>query len=156
MHAEDKSFNFLAAPNYYDIPFFQRAYVWDDTNWQELINNLKDKNRDHFLGSLIFKNEMSHPGTASRYSVIDGQQRLTTLSILLRALYDHIVKHADEYGYDQDVLKTCQVKMESLLFVSEGGIRQKLFVKINHSHLDKKAYESIINGSLLRITNGRR
>ena len=148
MRAEDKSFYFLATPSYYDIPFFQRAYVWNEDNWSELFGNLTDKNQNHFLGSIILKNELAIAGSVARFSVIDGQQRLTTLSILLRACYDHIVQHSHEYGYDEDIIKTCQVKMESLLFVPEGGIKQKLHVKINHSHLDKKAFEEVINGDL--------
>ena len=147
MRAEDKSFNFLATPSYYDIPFFQRAYVWNEENWSELLSNLTSRNQNHFLGSIILKNELASAGSVSRFSVIDGQQRLTTLSILLRACYDHIVKHADQYGYDADEIKTCQIIMESILFVSEGGIKRKLHVKINHSFLDKKAFESIINGN---------
>ena len=150
MRAEDKSFYFLATPSYYDIPFFQRAYVWDVDNWSELLTNLTSKNQNHFLGSIILKNELATSGNVSRFSVIDGQQRLTTLSVLLRACYDHIVKNADKYGYDEDILKTCQVKMESLLFVPEGGIKQTLHVKINHSHLDKPAFENVIKGSLAK------
>ncbi len=150
MRAEDKSFYFLSTPSYYDIPFFQRAYVWDEENWNELFDNLTNKNGNHFLGSIILKNELAAAGSVARYSVIDGQQRLTTLSILLRACYDHIVKHKDQYGYDENIVKTCQVKMESLLFVPEGGIKQTLHVKINHSHLDKKAFEGVIKGDLDR------
>lgn len=146
MQAKDKSFSFMASPCYYDIPFFQRAYVWNEDNWSELLSNLTSRNQNHFLGSIILKNEMAPSGDAPRFSVIDGQQRLTTLSILLRACYDHIVRYADKYGYDSDVIKTCQVTMENLLFVSEGGIKRKLFVKINHSHLDKNAYASVIKG----------
>lgn len=148
MRAEDKSFYFLATPSYYDIPFFQRAYVWSEENWSELFSNLTSKNQNHFLGSIILKNELAAAGSVARFSVIDGQQRLTTLSILLRACYDHIVKNAASYNYDESDVKTCQVQMESILFVPEGGIKKKLHVKINHSHLDKKAFESVINGEL--------
>lgn len=148
MRAEDKSFYFLATPSYYDIPFFQRAYVWNEDNWSELLDNLSSKSRNHFLGSIILKNELASAGSVARFSVIDGQQRLTTLSILLRACYDHIVKNKEKLGLDEDGIKTCQVKMESILFVPEGGIKQKLYVKINHSHLDKKAFESVIIGDL--------
>jgi hypothetical protein len=146
MKAEDKSFYFLASPSYYDIPFFQRAYVWNEENWDELLSNLTSKNQNHFLGSLILKNELVSSGSISRFSVIDGQQRLTTLSILLRACFDHIVKHVKEYGYDEDVIKNCKYSMEILLFVAEGGIKRNLEVKIKHSNIDRKSFESIIHG----------
>ena len=148
MRAEDKSFYFLATPSYYDIPFFQRAYVWSEENWSELLDNLSNKTGNHFLGSIILKNELAVAGSVARFAVIDGQQRLTTLSILLRACYDHIVKHRIQYGFTDDEINTCKVKMENLLFVPEGGIKQTLHVKINHSHLDKKAFESVIKGDL--------
>lgn len=148
MRAEDKSFYFLTTPSYYDIPFFQRAYVWNEENWSELLNNLTSRTQNHFLGSIILKNELATAGSVPRFQVIDGQQRLTTLSILLRACYDHIVKNASKYGFTEDDIKTCQVEMESLLFVAEGGVKKKLYTKINHSHLDKKAYESVICGDL--------
>lgn len=146
MKAEDKSFYFLASPSYYDIPFFQRAYVWNEENWDELLSNLTSKNQNHFLGSLILKNELVSSGSISRFSVIDGQQRLTTLSILLRACFDHIVKHAKEYEYDEEVVNNCKFSMENLLFVAEGRIKRNLEVKIKHSNIDRKSFESIIHG----------
>ena len=90
MKAEDKSFYFLATPSYYDIPFFQRAYVWGEENWSELLNNLTSVNQNHFLGSIILKNEVSSAGSVARYLVIDGQQRLTSLlfrMIWIKRLY---------------------------------------------------------------------
>jgi len=146
MKAEDKSFFFMATPSYYDIPFFQRAYVWGQDNWSELLSNLTSRTQNHFLGSIILKNELVSAGSISRYSVIDGQQRLTTLSILLRACYDHIAQNSISYGYDEDILKNCQITMENLLFVSEGGIKKTLHLKINHSHLDKPSFEKVLTG----------
>lgn len=147
MHAEDKPFSFITMPTYYDVPFFQRAYVWDKENWQELFENLSNKKRGHFLGSIILKNVPVSAGTVPRYLIIDGQQRLTTLSILLRACYDHAVKNASKYGYDSEVINECRIKMESFLFVSEGGLGKKQKnVKIVHSRLDKIAFNEVIQG----------
>ena len=43
---------------WYDIPFFQRKYVWDTSNWQEILKELLDENKkEHFLGSFITKDE---------------------------------------------------------------------------------------------------
>ena len=90
MKAESKSFSFLNEIQTFEIPFFQRAYVWKKDNWEELLDDLKQVNRRHFLGSIILKkiNDSSVFGATTRVSVIDGQQRLTTLSILLKAIYD--------------------------------------------------------------------
>lgn len=148
MIAQDKSFCFMSTPSYYDIPFFQRAYVWNEENWSDLLSNLTNNNQNHFLGSIILKSAGATSGSYSRFSIIDGQQRLTTLSVLLRACYDHIEKNAVKYGYDEDVIKTCKVKMQELLYVSEGQIKPELHIKINHSRLDKPSFESVINGEL--------
>ena len=150
MEAHDRSFYFMSTPSYYDIPFFQRAYVWSEENWEELLQNLTDESQNHFLGSIILKNEVVQAGDIARYFVIDGQQRLTTLSVLLRACFDHIANNNDEYQYSQEILTKNKGTMENLLFVAEGGFSSALHIKINHSHLDKKAYETVVNGDLAK------
>lgn len=74
-----------------EIPFFQRAYVWGEEQWERLledIDNVCRSNEPYFMGSVILKQQQT--STMSRYgdirTVIDGQQRLTTLSILLKVL----------------------------------------------------------------------
>ena len=148
MQASDMSFYFLAAPSYYDIPFFQRAYVWKEDNWRELFEDLSSSKRSHFLGSIILKNELVSAGDNSRYFVIDGQQRLTTLSVLLRACYDYIAKKSEKFNLNEEDINKCKLMMESLLFVNEGGLKTSLKPKINHSKLDKDAYDSVISGNL--------
>lgn len=74
-----------------DIPFFQRAYVWEETQWERLLEDVENVSRTHtpyFMGSVILKQQLTHTsGTVGdRRTVIDGQQRLTTLSILLKVL----------------------------------------------------------------------
>ncbi len=148
MQASDMSFYFLATPSYYDIPFFQRAYVWKEDNWKELFEDLSSSKRSHFLGSIILKNELVSAGDNSRYFVIDGQQRLTTLSVLLRACYDHIAKKSEKYNLNEDDINKCKLLMESLLFVNEGGLKTSLHPKINHSKLDKESFDNVIKGNL--------
>lgn len=75
----------------FEIPFFQRAYVWDEPQWERLLEDVEDVCRTktpYFMGSVILKQKPT--GTSSPIGdiriVIDGQQRLTTLSILLKVL----------------------------------------------------------------------
>ena len=82
-------YSFIGANHYFDIPFFQRNYVWDVSNWKDLLDTLCES-KTSFLGSIILKQEQIRPGETSRFMVIDGQQRLTTMTILLRACYDAI------------------------------------------------------------------
>ena len=73
------------------IPFFQRAYVWEQAQWERLledVENVSQTGTPYFMGSVILKQQLTD--TASEVgdirTVIDGQQRLTTLSILLKVL----------------------------------------------------------------------
>ena len=144
MNAKERSFAFMNAASYYDIPFFQRAYVWDEENWSELLNNFLDNTDSHFLGSIILKQEQTSSGEHSRYMVIDGQQRLTTLSILLRACYDRLMEDPDKYS--QKVVEGFAKDMESLLFIQASKFSENTDVKISHSKLDNPSYQDVING----------
>ena len=68
----------------YQIPAYQRDYSWDTEQWEQLWNDLADfKSSDpeeHFLGPLIVT---PSEGASDTFEVIDGQQRLTTLQIII-------------------------------------------------------------------------
>lgn len=74
-----------------EVPFFQRAYVWGRDQWARFLEDVETvcKTRSpYFMGSLILK-QQSVPSDASIGNVrtiIDGQQRLTTLSIMMKVL----------------------------------------------------------------------
>lgn len=74
---------------FYKIPPYQREYTWGKDNWDNLYNDIFESEKGYFLGSIICIDEGSH-NTKNILQVIDGQQRLTTLSILLAALYSSI------------------------------------------------------------------
>lgn len=93
MKANENGFGFMKNENMIEIPFFQRAYVWGEDEWGQLFDDLLDSfnnNKAHFLGSIILKQLDTNAGEGSRRSLIDGQQRLTTFSILIKSLYDKI------------------------------------------------------------------
>lgn len=93
MKASENSFGFMKNESIIEMPFFQRAYVWGKDEWEQLFDDLLDSfnnNKTHFLGSIILKQLNTNAGEGSRRSVIDGQQRLTTFSILIKSLYDKI------------------------------------------------------------------
>jgi hypothetical protein len=76
----------------YSIPIFQRYYSWEKKDWEQLwvdIMTLRDPNgavRSHFLGPVVFVPELVPHGNVNIYHIIDGQQRLLTVSIVLCAL----------------------------------------------------------------------
>lgn len=80
--------------NRFIIPTYQRKYSWTDTErkdlWQDIQESIKD-NMNHFLGTLSFKeNKAVGLTTDTVYEIIDGQQRITTLFILLKVLIDKL------------------------------------------------------------------
>lgn len=86
-------FNLLQGQQHFMIPLFQRPYSWDKKNYESLWNDLMEIYEDgmeerHFLGSIVTKSMEATPEGVTPFLVIDGQQRLTTLTLLLAALRD--------------------------------------------------------------------
>jgi hypothetical protein len=81
---------------HYEVPIYQRPYVWDkDEQWIPLWEDVVDAANGclagqpmlaHFLGAIVIELRSADPGRVKVFSVIDGQQRLTTLQILLASL----------------------------------------------------------------------
>lgn len=74
-----------------EIPFFQRSYVWGETQWERLIEDMEtvsSMNKPYFLGSVILKQQQTPAGgnVGDKRTLIDGQQRLTTLNIMIKVL----------------------------------------------------------------------
>ncbi len=78
--------------NRFIIPVYQRNYDWKETNcnqlFQDLINLISSKRKTHFFGSIV--RSKLNGGGADDYLIIDGQQRLTTISLLLLAIHNNI------------------------------------------------------------------
>lgn len=82
----------------YQIPLFQRPYVWKrEDNWQPLWEDFErllgvvlagEKLRPHFLGAVVLEQLRNDTGSVQGRQVIDGQQRFTTLQLLLIAARD--------------------------------------------------------------------
>jgi uncharacterized protein with ParB-like and HNH nuclease domain/uncharacterized protein YecA (UPF0149 family) len=78
----------------YVVPLFQRSYTWGKAHWQDLLNDLVDlyentnTQQNHFIGSIVTSPMQSSPQSITQYMLIDGQQRLTTIFILLIVLRD--------------------------------------------------------------------
>lgn len=85
----------------YVVPLFQREYSWGKDEWQVLWNDLVelselDNPREHFIGSIVTMPTISVPEGVAKYLLIDGQQRLTTIFILLALLRNKLLDSGDE------------------------------------------------------------
>lgn len=95
MKAIERTLNkVLHSGDQYLIPAFQRYYSWKQENWTKLWDDILDLHEEeqptktHFLGSIVCMPTKHLPGVVPAYSVIDGQQRLVTLSLFLCAIRD--------------------------------------------------------------------
>lgn len=80
---------FIGSNQYYEIPFFQRSYVWDVEQWERIIDDAiyaSETRKPLFLGAVIFKKRINPDGLPDGFTIIDGQQRLTTLFIFFKVL----------------------------------------------------------------------
>ena len=78
----------------YKIPKYQREYTWGINDWDALFNDVTENELGYFLGSYICVNNGSLQGTI--LEIIDGQQRFSTLMLLLTALYEKLYQQKDK------------------------------------------------------------
>lgn len=73
----------------YVIPLYQRAYAWEDKQLIQLVEDISDVSEDanYYIGSLIVSKQNG------KYEVVDGQQRLTSLYLLLNCLGLNVKTH---------------------------------------------------------------
>lgn len=92
IESEDIDVESLLSGRFFNIPRFQRPYSWEDENIQELWDDVMSaKGEDYFIGSMVVYREGKQ-----EFSVVDGQQRLTTITILLCALRDAYAELGNE------------------------------------------------------------
>lgn len=74
---------------HYHVPKYQREYTWGRSNWEQLFLDIEENEVGYFMGSIIaiVDNNKLRPGESPIFEVIDGQQRLITLSIFLMSIY---------------------------------------------------------------------
>src|SRR2546421_693252 len=124
--------------NYYLVPGYQRAYSWEDEQveelWDDLFSAFQEQNVSYFLGPVILTRSSEDD---RYYEIIDGQQRLTTLTILFCVLRDR---------YFQNEKKILN-RIKSL---EEGRYRLRL---ITQMHYQSQFEDEILNG--VKIPNAK-
>lgn len=154
MEAEAKSIYEIIIkdePRLFEVPFFQRKYIWQQENWDELLESFTEDNKEKYLGSLIIKRKnptKKNKLKIARAEIIDGQQRLTTIAILTKAIYDSIKSNKLK-----KTVKTENI-YKTIFYTSDADSTTKkisdvniddLELKIKHSRLDADDYEKIMN-----------
>ena len=146
MIANQASFlSLLDGKKQFNIPIYQRTYSWKLKQCQQLLDDIisvggNDAQKSHFIGSVVYFQPSVAPITSvPEYLVIDGQQRLTTVSLLLLALI-HFLK-----GHDEDLIEeeSWEEIQESYLVNrhKKDNSRYKLLL----TRRDKETYASLVN-----------
>ena len=142
MKAEEVVFKELLSQNtQYVVPLYQRTYSWDEKQWEQIWDDLIDiytlsSPRNHFIGSVVTQQVLDAPQSIAQYTLIDGQQRMTTLFILLSVIQQRAQKEmgtlASEIG-------------DTYLFNNyrSGNDRFKLMP----TQRDRNAFKAMMNGN---------
>jgi uncharacterized protein with ParB-like and HNH nuclease domain len=121
------------------IPVYQRDYAWTRLNcqklWEDLVNLNNNNRNDHFLGTLV-----TIGSGFEEYTIIDGQQRLTTVSILLLSLHTFL-KNKETKDNSESIL------MEQLLdfLVNKYSNTQDKRIRLKPNKQDKENFENLFN-----------
>ena len=120
----------LFAKRVFNIPNYQRLYDWENKHCQDLLNDIKNsykEKRIHFMATIVTLNkgtEMVKAVEQDKVDIVDGQQRITTLAILYRAIYKHM--NEDEEKELLDGINKILIKKRGIL----------LLLQSNHQHSD--------------------
>ncbi len=105
----------LNGQNQFIIPVYQRAYSWEKKQcsrlWDDIVEMQKSDKKNHFLGTIVNVAEQFAPTGIKKYTIIDGQQRITTLVLLLIALRDYLKDNKDmKYSIKPEVINDIYLK----------------------------------------------
>lgn len=128
---------------YYTIPKYQREYTWSYREWEAFYNDISENSDGYFIGSIIciLMGDAINP----YLEVIDGQQRLTTISLFLTAIYTRLKEKEDYLSEDdQDVLPSLKKTLKS----KKSSNEMKLIPQVQNYNLDD--YNYLMNTAELR------
>ena len=129
----------------YVVPLYQRTYSWEEKHWEQLWEDLLEvyalpEPRNHFIGSIVTQQIPMSPESVVRYTLIDGQQRMTTLLILLSVIRQRAAIDGTNGDLAEEIQETCLTNK----FVSGDG-RTKLMP----TQGDRSDFATVVNGGIL-------
>jgi uncharacterized protein with ParB-like and HNH nuclease domain len=122
----------------YRIPIYQRNYSWGTKQIETLIDDIKDEEHGYYIGNLLITE------TNNQFlEVVDGQQRLTTIALLLLCIYEYSSTFGDEFNYDKGSLQQ-DIRRKLLI---DGAIANQRYELLNS--------DNVIFSDLLKILVGK-
>ncbi len=144
---DEKIINLLFDPNIdFNIPLYQRGYSWDINHIQDLFNDINKRiedGGDHFFGNVSFIKEKTNKRKTIK--IVDGQQRITTMLLFLKVLYEKYIKiFNDPEKLDEPLKKMIERKQPPLIRIDDDfsvSILKKIW-KNNYYELKQTLKES--------------
>lgn len=138
---ETKLQDIIEGTKQYVIPLFQRTYSWTvkewEILWKDLIELCETENpRSHFIGSIVNMPTVSVPEGVAKFLLIDGQQRLTTIFVLLTLLRNK-AREMQNQEFAEEINNTLLVNPYK---------KDNDFFKLMPTQIDRDAYKNFING----------
>lgn len=131
------------------VPIFQRNYSWQKNQYEQLwfdilrASKFKEK-QNHFIGSIVYIDMGTPAGRPQQLLLIDGQQRLTTISILLCAIKDYVQK----FNLETKLINLAKIKNQFLYNSDEiDEDRYKLLLNVQ----DKETYIKLIDNTIFTV-----
>lgn len=139
---ETKLQDIIEGTKQYVIPLFQRTYSWTPKEWEVLWKDLVELSemenpRTHFIGSIVNMPTVSVPEGVAKYLLIDGQQRLTTIFILLTLLRNR-AREIQNQEFAEEINNTLLVNPYK---------KDQDFYKLLPTQVDRETYQNLINGT---------
>lgn len=128
------------------IPVFQRDYSWGEENCRQLWKDVlliaeAPGDRGHFIGSVVYVQSGEGSASFPRWLLIDGQQRMTTLTLLMAALRDHIT----ETGWSDEAEDLTPEKIDAYFLRNPLERGEKAF-KLRLRRQDNETLQAILSG----------
>lgn len=149
--ANEETISDLLPRKIYIIPRNQRRYVWNKTNWSELFHDIlyREKKPDysHFIGSIVLKKDDARNGIPT-FTVIDGQQRIMTISIILVSIMYLMKKYnaMNEFEGTKDyVITRDESNKKQIILDAENTRSYEKFI----GNLESATTEDLQNETLL-------
>lgn len=123
----------------YVIPRYQREYTWGKSQWESLFDDVFYNDPGYFLGSIICINQSTDALSVQKLELVDGQQRLTTLSLLFASIYSVLKSHASELDDEQRVEL---INLKRKLVLKKGDEQIRIIPQIQNNN--KGDYRAVL------------
>ena len=130
--SNQKSLNQFFAGKFFEVPQYQRSYAWEKENIRELFEDIQEAlqtKANHYIGTVV----LAKTDRPEVFNIVDGQQRLTTLVMFIRAILDKLPDPGDRE------------------FIRRSYVNHKEQFKLSPLERDRLFYRQILNGDLRKL-----